>query len=334
MADGIQDDRKVPFAMVEVEVLRNSGIKPHLKALYGLLISYGPSRIFPGQQRLADEMGVTRPCMNGWLKALRATGLINWENREGTSNLYIILGAEGCNRTVTGGVTEGLQGDVTEGLHDLDPHDLDLPSDRRAKARTAPKPAEYDRIVLECDTEEVQCPNCDEPMRIADIQRNHGLCVTEDCYTAFEIDWTSGTSRIHAPKRYGNNRNNIIVNWLPAVRAFCELTSIPYGKVDGGTRGKWARKLQDLAGDMTPNEFAAIIPRLRDLVYQIEELDNPYMDRFAKALLDYRMTGGGSDLETVPLPELRARLAGGELRMDDLGAGEQAVVLARLGALP
>ena len=41
-----------------------------------------------------------------------------------------------------------------------------------------------------------------------------------------------------------------------------------------------------------------------------------------------------SDLETVPLPELRARLAGGELRMDDLDAGEQAVVLARLGALP
>lgn len=105
MADSIRDLRSVPFAQVESEFLRDPAFSGNLKTLYSLLITYGPTSIFPGQETLAKCMGVTRETVNRWLRELRQAGLIAWENREGTSNRYFILGY--ANYLKQQGVIEG-----------------------------------------------------------------------------------------------------------------------------------------------------------------------------------------------------------------------------------
>jgi len=124
-SDSIEDRRQNPWAMVENELLRDSRISPQCKALYGLLITYGPQSIFPGQETLAECMGTTRQTIKRWLDDLRLQKLIDWENRTGTSNKYYILGyanflAMGvtpalhpCNTSITP--------HVIPTLHDLEP---------------------------------------------------------------------------------------------------------------------------------------------------------------------------------------------------------------------
>jgi hypothetical protein len=111
--------------MVENALLRDPRISPQCKALYGLLITYGPERIFPGQETLAACLGTTRQTVSRWLSELRDLGLIGWERRTGTSNKYYILG---YSNFLEGGVTPTLQGcnasvtgDVIPTLHDLEP---------------------------------------------------------------------------------------------------------------------------------------------------------------------------------------------------------------------
>jgi hypothetical protein len=88
----IRDMRDLGFAQVESALLRDPTITPQCKALYGLLITYGPDRIFPGHNKLAECMGVKRRSIIRWLAELRKHGLIDWERRGSTSNNYFILG--------------------------------------------------------------------------------------------------------------------------------------------------------------------------------------------------------------------------------------------------
>lgn len=88
----IRDLRHIQYAQVETELLRDPTISPQCKALYGLLITYGPERIFPGHQRLADCLGTSTKSIRRWLNQLRARGLIDWSRRGSTSNEYTILG--------------------------------------------------------------------------------------------------------------------------------------------------------------------------------------------------------------------------------------------------
>jgi hypothetical protein len=123
-SDSIEDRRQKPWAMVEAELLRDPYLTPQCKALYGLLITYGPERIFPGHQTLADCMGVSRSSIIRWLGQMHVFGLIEWDRRTGTSNKYYILGyanykrgvalvEQGCSTSATGGVAPV--------EHDLDP---------------------------------------------------------------------------------------------------------------------------------------------------------------------------------------------------------------------
>lgn len=100
--DSLRDLRNVQFAQVESGLLRDPQIRPPLKALYGVLITYGPSSIFPGQQRLADDLGVKRETVNRWLCELRELGLIDWARRGSTSNEYVILGYDNRQRCQAG----------------------------------------------------------------------------------------------------------------------------------------------------------------------------------------------------------------------------------------
>jgi hypothetical protein len=101
------DERVDPYAKVDVWVLRNPKISPQCKALYGLLISYGPDRIFPGHVRLARELGVSRQTIINWMADLKKFNLIDWQ-RTGRSNRYRILGPPKGKEELTSDVKPGI----------------------------------------------------------------------------------------------------------------------------------------------------------------------------------------------------------------------------------
>lgn len=113
------DERPKPYAKVDVWVLRNPEITPQCKALYGLLITYGPDRIFPGHDRLARELSVTRQTVSKWMHDLRDLELIDWQ-RTGRSNRYRILGPARCKAKHTSDVKPGI-------------HQMPIETDNRCK---------------------------------------------------------------------------------------------------------------------------------------------------------------------------------------------------------
>lgn len=90
----LRDLRGDQFARVESDLLRDDRIPYGHKALYALLITYGPQRVMPSQGTLGECLGVKRETVNRWLSDLKAWGIITWRRRQNTSNLYAILGYE------------------------------------------------------------------------------------------------------------------------------------------------------------------------------------------------------------------------------------------------
>jgi hypothetical protein len=85
------DKRRIPFAKVEVPLLRDPTLTPLCKVLYGVLMSYGPGRIYPSHETLAKKVGVKRRTIVRGLQELRERGMIDWV-RTGRSNEYRIIG--------------------------------------------------------------------------------------------------------------------------------------------------------------------------------------------------------------------------------------------------
>jgi hypothetical protein len=119
---------------VEAELLRDPRITPQCKALYSLLITYGPRRIFPSQQTLGKCLGVSRQTVKTWLDELKALGLITWTPRNGSSNEYDILGYANLQpvKPTLQGCKAQLTPPVKPTLHDPDPliqiQELERPS--------------------------------------------------------------------------------------------------------------------------------------------------------------------------------------------------------------
>ena len=89
----LRDLRDLQFAQIESGLLRDPDIPDPLIRLYGLLLSYGPSNIFPGQTLLAKQSGTTRETVNRRLRKLQVLGLIDWQPHPTRStNVYYILG--------------------------------------------------------------------------------------------------------------------------------------------------------------------------------------------------------------------------------------------------
>ena len=92
--DELVDARRIPFAMVDIPVLRHPDVSDQLTRIYGLLITFGPDGIFPGHERLAFHMGCSVRSIIRYLHELRDTWrLITWK-RTGRSNKYTILGPD------------------------------------------------------------------------------------------------------------------------------------------------------------------------------------------------------------------------------------------------
>jgi len=71
------------FTQVPNAVLRCDSIAPGAKLAYTMLLSYAWHNdfCFPGQDRLADDMGVSRQSANTYIKELEAKGFIKVTRR-------------------------------------------------------------------------------------------------------------------------------------------------------------------------------------------------------------------------------------------------------------
>ena len=201
------------------------------------------------------------------------------------------------------------------------------PTTNESKATTLPV---FEWEMSDDDIHVIECPQCESQLDVwTELPVSAAQC--PHCGLPLQIKNSHGKVT-HRPPQAARHRTRTSP-WLVAVEAFCERAGLEWAKVSGRQKGQWAKEIAEVVGEgADPGEVAAAIKGME--VHDVSNLTSPYQKRFKEPLVIALARGEGSDLETVPLPELRARLAGGELRMDDLDAGEQAVVLARLGALP
>jgi biotin operon repressor len=81
------------FTQVPNFILRDANLSIGAKVTYAMFLSYAwhNDSCFPGQERLAEDMGMSVSRVNEFVKALEATGLIEIIRRgQGKTNLYKI----------------------------------------------------------------------------------------------------------------------------------------------------------------------------------------------------------------------------------------------------
>jgi hypothetical protein len=81
------------FTQIPNVVLRDPDLSAPAKCVYALLLSYAwdNASCFPGQSKLAEDMGYSERAIRTVLNELRANGLISWERRGfASTNLYYI----------------------------------------------------------------------------------------------------------------------------------------------------------------------------------------------------------------------------------------------------
>lgn len=81
------------FTQIPNGVLRRSNLQPGAKLTYMVLLSYAwqKDHAYPGQDRLAQDMGVSERSVITYLKQLQSSGLITIKRRGlGKTNLYIL----------------------------------------------------------------------------------------------------------------------------------------------------------------------------------------------------------------------------------------------------
>jgi biotin operon repressor len=74
-------------------ILESKAISVGAKLTYAMLLKYARELddCFPGQDRLAQDLGTTRQSVNSYIKDLRKAGLITVQRRgQGRPNLYTI----------------------------------------------------------------------------------------------------------------------------------------------------------------------------------------------------------------------------------------------------
>jgi biotin operon repressor len=79
------------FTQVPNFILKNSGLSSNAKVAYALLLSYAwhNDRVFPGQERMAEDMGTSRPTVTRAVAELEEAGYLAIIRRgQGLTNIY------------------------------------------------------------------------------------------------------------------------------------------------------------------------------------------------------------------------------------------------------
>src|SRR6266446_2034512 len=89
------------YTQVPNHVLVSDRLSPGAKLAYAMLLKYAWQNefCFPGQERLATDMGVTRQSANTYIQELRRRDFINIKRRgQGKTNLYELNLVAGTKR--------------------------------------------------------------------------------------------------------------------------------------------------------------------------------------------------------------------------------------------
>ncbi len=81
------------FTQLPKFILRDPKLSVGAKVVYAMFISYGwhNNFCFPGQEKLATDMGVTRPRVTQPIGELESAGLITIQRRgQGNTNIYVV----------------------------------------------------------------------------------------------------------------------------------------------------------------------------------------------------------------------------------------------------
>lgn len=81
------------FTQVPNFILKDAALSIGAKVTYAMFLSYAwhNDSCFPGQERLAEDMGMSVSRVNAFIKALESSGLIEINRRgQGKTNLYKI----------------------------------------------------------------------------------------------------------------------------------------------------------------------------------------------------------------------------------------------------
>lgn len=81
------------FTTIPNAILRFPGISPGAKLLYVLLLSYAWNKgsCFPGQDRVADDLGVSDRSVRNYITELESAGLLRIKQRGlGQTNIYYV----------------------------------------------------------------------------------------------------------------------------------------------------------------------------------------------------------------------------------------------------
>jgi hypothetical protein len=106
------------FAQIPRYILRFRKLSFGARLTYAVLLSYAwqEGSCFPGQSKMADDLGVTRKAVNSYLGELKKYKFIDWERRGlGKTNIYYILDYHPLE--IEADVTVGLHQDVTAASH-------------------------------------------------------------------------------------------------------------------------------------------------------------------------------------------------------------------------
>lgn len=81
------------FTQIPNYVFRDKRLSFGARLTYGILLSYAwqEGSCFPGQEKIAADLGSTRETANRFLKELRVAGYVDWKRRGlGKTNVYYI----------------------------------------------------------------------------------------------------------------------------------------------------------------------------------------------------------------------------------------------------
>lgn len=81
------------FTQVPNFILRNSNLSPGAKVTYAMFLSYAwhNDLCYPGQDQMADDMGMSRSRVTEFVGELQAAGMISIQRRgQGLTNIYTV----------------------------------------------------------------------------------------------------------------------------------------------------------------------------------------------------------------------------------------------------
>ena len=109
------------FTIIPNYILRNPQLSFGARVTYTILLSYAwqEGSCFPGQEKLALDLGVSRQAVNQYLRELKEKGFIDWTRRGmGKTNIYRILDLTHASAPTNGSspASPG-KSDVNVGLH-------------------------------------------------------------------------------------------------------------------------------------------------------------------------------------------------------------------------